>query len=481
MEKKAQRQLKELRRLMPWNWDSRVEEHPPGEKAMHDFEDIVNYRIDGRKRRSHSIVGQSIVKAEKEEPLAVCGNAKKNEEEGLVGQQGIQVQEDVLFVEPVVDAVGGTDDDKENMIPSDSIEEVEIEMKEAEMVTAKARTREMEGEKHGGADQKMDALSSALAAVQAANDRVARIKITSGSDKSEDNVSKEKVFGSPVACESKVAGGLVEVETPGVCWSGKGDGKKKKRLHDACVTPAVAIVDSQFVLTPGSSSASQKPVSLTKDVGHGDAMRNNNKRTQLPDSVIGARRGKRGKQEHVVVEPPMQTEMGKPSPETEKNESLQSLRNVTFSAETKRRDGRKKDGVIMLDDDVEIDLDKYGDGPKVMRPADCPPLFSSDKVSTGSIPQHASKPRDEWYKDLQSPRDGAVQPRDATPFKGKGTAAFFDKEKVIKNIIQEGINLRSQSLNSASLPPVQPLHTTSKLSVLGSRLSWALGQLASQS
>jgi hypothetical protein len=141
-----------------------------------------------------------------------------------------------LFVEPVVDAVGGTDDDKENMIPSDSIEEVEIEMKEAEMVTAKARTREMEGEKHG-ADQKMDALSSALAAVQAANDRVARIKITSDSDKSEDNVSKEKVFGSPVACESKVAGGLVEVETPGVCWSGKGDGKKKKRLHDAwCVS-----------------------------------------------------------------------------------------------------------------------------------------------------------------------------------------------------------------------------------------------------
>lgn len=37
---------------MPWNWDARVEEHPPGEKAMHDFEDIVNYRVGGRKRRS---------------------------------------------------------------------------------------------------------------------------------------------------------------------------------------------------------------------------------------------------------------------------------------------------------------------------------------------------------------------------------------------------------------------------------------------
>ena len=249
------------------------------------------------------------------------------------------------------------------------------------------------------------------------------------------------------------------------------------------MTPAVAIVDSQFVLTPGSSSASQKPVSLAKDIGHDDATRNKNKRTQLPDSVIGTRRGKRGKQEHVVVEPLRETaaEMAKPSPEIEKTESLQTLRNVTFSAETKRRDGRKKDGVIMLDDDVQIDLDKYGDGPKVMRPSDCPPLFSSGKKSPGSMLHHASKPHDEWYKDLQSPGDDVVQPRDATPFKGKGTAAFFDKEKVIKDIIQEGINLRSQSLNSASLPPVQPLQTTSKLSVLGSRLSWALGQLASQS
>eukprot|EP00204_Picochlorum_oklahomense_P001927 CAMPEP_0118798396 /NCGR_PEP_ID=MMETSP1161-20130426/804_1 /TAXON_ID=249345 /ORGANISM="Picochlorum oklahomensis, Strain CCMP2329" /LENGTH=376 /DNA_ID=CAMNT_0006725807 /DNA_START=217 /DNA_END=1344 /DNA_ORIENTATION=- len=53
--KKAERQLKELRRLMPWNWDARVEEHPPGEKAMHDFEDIVNYRVGGRKRRGGAL------------------------------------------------------------------------------------------------------------------------------------------------------------------------------------------------------------------------------------------------------------------------------------------------------------------------------------------------------------------------------------------------------------------------------------------
>jgi len=247
----------------------------------------------------------------------------------------------------------------------------------------------------------------------------------------------------------------------------------------------VAIVDSQFVLTPGSSSASQKPASLTMDdVNYDNAKKNdNNKRSQLPDSVIGVRGGKRGKQEHVVMEPLIQTaaEMTKSSPERENIESIQPPRNVTFSAETKKRDGRKKAGMILLDDDVQIDLDKYGDGPQVMRPSDCPPLFSSGKILADSIQQHTPKPHDEWYKDLKSPGDDVVQPRHATPFKGKGTAAFFDKEKVITDIIQEGVNMRSQSIHIPSLPPVQPLHTTSKLSVLGSRLSWALGQLATQS
>lgn len=30
----------------------RVEEHPPGEKAMHDFECVVNYQLDSRRRRT---------------------------------------------------------------------------------------------------------------------------------------------------------------------------------------------------------------------------------------------------------------------------------------------------------------------------------------------------------------------------------------------------------------------------------------------
>ncbi|PRW33022.1 hypothetical protein C2E21_8020 [Chlorella sorokiniana] len=48
----ASRQLRELQRLMAWSWDSRVEEHPPGEKAMHDFECVVNYQLDSRRRRT---------------------------------------------------------------------------------------------------------------------------------------------------------------------------------------------------------------------------------------------------------------------------------------------------------------------------------------------------------------------------------------------------------------------------------------------
>lgn len=34
------RALKELKSLAPWNWDSRVAKHPPGEKALRDFEKV---------------------------------------------------------------------------------------------------------------------------------------------------------------------------------------------------------------------------------------------------------------------------------------------------------------------------------------------------------------------------------------------------------------------------------------------------------
>ncbi|KAK9814509.1 hypothetical protein WJX72_007088 [[Myrmecia] bisecta] len=37
------RQLKELRNLMPWTWDARVEDHPPGEAAMRDFQDAFSW------------------------------------------------------------------------------------------------------------------------------------------------------------------------------------------------------------------------------------------------------------------------------------------------------------------------------------------------------------------------------------------------------------------------------------------------------
>jgi hypothetical protein len=50
------RQLKELRGLMPWTWDSRLDTHPPGEAAMRDFEDCrwgVGNWTRGPRRASH--------------------------------------------------------------------------------------------------------------------------------------------------------------------------------------------------------------------------------------------------------------------------------------------------------------------------------------------------------------------------------------------------------------------------------------------
>lgn len=52
------RQLKELRSLMPWTWDTRVESHPPGEAAMRDFEDCHNWNR-GPRRPAQTPTGQA--------------------------------------------------------------------------------------------------------------------------------------------------------------------------------------------------------------------------------------------------------------------------------------------------------------------------------------------------------------------------------------------------------------------------------------
>lgn len=46
------RQLKELRSLMPWTWDARIEEHPAGESSLRDFKDVYRWTGDEKGRRS---------------------------------------------------------------------------------------------------------------------------------------------------------------------------------------------------------------------------------------------------------------------------------------------------------------------------------------------------------------------------------------------------------------------------------------------
>ncbi|KAI3430551.1 hypothetical protein D9Q98_005144 [Chlorella vulgaris] len=59
----AKRQLRELQRLMAWSWDSRVDEHPPGEKAMHDFENVLSFDLDNNRRRRCTPAGKDATAA----------------------------------------------------------------------------------------------------------------------------------------------------------------------------------------------------------------------------------------------------------------------------------------------------------------------------------------------------------------------------------------------------------------------------------
>lgn len=51
-QRRMSRQLKELRSLMPWTWDARIDEHPAGESSLRDFKDVYSWTGDGKGRRA---------------------------------------------------------------------------------------------------------------------------------------------------------------------------------------------------------------------------------------------------------------------------------------------------------------------------------------------------------------------------------------------------------------------------------------------
>ena len=49
--KREPRMLKELRSLMPWNWDARVDVCPPGSAALRDFQEV--FKLPAKDREAH--------------------------------------------------------------------------------------------------------------------------------------------------------------------------------------------------------------------------------------------------------------------------------------------------------------------------------------------------------------------------------------------------------------------------------------------
>ena len=68
------RQLKELRSLMPWTWDSRLDSHPPGEAAMRDFEDCHSWTRAPRRHAASPAVHAtpSRKRGSRVQPSATC-------------------------------------------------------------------------------------------------------------------------------------------------------------------------------------------------------------------------------------------------------------------------------------------------------------------------------------------------------------------------------------------------------------------------
>ncbi|KAI8102995.1 hypothetical protein M9434_005783 [Picochlorum sp. BPE23] len=399
--KKAERQLKELRRLMPWNWDARVEEHPPGEKAMHDFEDIVNYRVGGRKRRGGALaaVAQKTVvprkkKTSKKLTQAYDESNKENippeELPAHVTKENVPVADE----EPVKENLPVAEEEpvKESLPVAD-----EDPAKESLPVAEEEPVKEKK-EEHVKEEEEEEVKKECD--VAKLSPRV-------------ENLAKE---GSPMYGE----------KTPALV-------KEKSVVHRE--TPAA--ISPGLMLTPASAaskgmSSEQRQPRLKKEQslsGRVDRAKSIGKAVRT-DTVMAKKQARR-----VTFATP---------------EAALSLSPDTVDA-TQHSTAR----IVRFSDNFSIDLSKYGSALKMKRPSSCPPLFRTLPDHGRRVASPGKNPA-RVFATLQEHKSAS---RRATPYMKRDTAVF-SREVTLSRLIREGVGLKDSAGSSVApcaLPPGKPL------------------------
>lgn len=375
------RQLKELRSLMPWNWDARIEDHPPGEKAMMDFEDVVNYRYDGRRRvRSVSAVEEverfkraEEAKAEREKKrLARLERAAKKEE----GRDAVGAGESKAKKDEVQNAV--------QKAPQNAVQKAATTK-----AAVKRAARVTKGRVVCGGQRRGDGRARATR-----------------NDNNKENVP-------PV---EKAQGGLqADVSTAVTPSAAKG-----RRNEPRSCTKDQAVTTPGFVLTPAVGNTSS--VSARKR-GKGDAGSDGDSNSNKDSKRLTGGRPKANKSRRVTfgvsAGAGVQLAPSRSDPKAGGARSKKTPRAVNFP------------------ESLTIDLDKYGYGIGMRPPPGCPPLFHTIK-DHGRTTVPAMSPM--TAVDMPALNDATI-PRACTPFRAR---PVLSREFVLAQMVQAGMQAAAE-------------------------------------
>lgn len=394
----AHRQLKELRSLMPWNWDARIEDHPPGEKAMVDFEDVVNYRYDGRRR------GRSLSAVEEVERFKKAEQAKAERESKRLARLDREKARK--------EEAGKAEKVQENKLAEKKVAEKKVEEK---MVAEKDRGRKKQAKK-----LKVDDRDSNKENVAPASDNV--------------DVNNED-----------------DTMTPAV-------GRRNKSRSCA---KTMQIADQQAVTTPGfvltpvadgsGYGTGAATVSTTKRVASRNRTSSNLKRAASNDNRarLTAEKNTKNKSRRVTfgsasaqkVTPATKSKSSNRTPKATSVSNVSKGSNLSskicgFKGSNRAETNR----VVNFPPCLTIDLDKYGYGIGIRRPPGCPPLFRAvANAGRSTVPSMDSLPLEMFQVPAMPLHDGAlsIPPRVCTPFRGQ--TEVVSREFVLAQLVQAGV------------------------------------------
>jgi hypothetical protein len=437
----------------------RIESHPPGEKALHDFEDVLTYQFE--KRRPRSRAGHQ---------TAVHGSISRTDEkvtskpeEAEVLEEPLELQEELREEGTAADAVEGKATGPNN---------VEIGDQRELPITSGAEQDASQTNRQETSEAVVPQASSGLPPpVPCQSPSPAEIN-----HPSHDSCPQSITAVTPMDKEAAKAEGANGAETAGdgrtvnndMADHGKGDNTNTCNAGGAgngagtvtepeIVTPAQPIgarFNQPSVLATYTLPTYSCPSVPPSTAGKGDrAPGLFQSSTPAPHLTSVAK-----KEGHQFKSPPPRTVV---APKKRK----ESVQKGMMSGAKARRNG--------IDGLLNIDMTKYGRGPILKRPPTCPPLFKSDSVMQPGKARQVAAINNKYYSHERNLISLWTPPAEvhATPISFKDASSLKPVDALVTSVYPTNSMITNNSVISTPCPG----H-----SQIGATLEWACRQLSNK-